>query len=81
MAAGVGAGEIIEHDKSGIVFRSEDAADLAEAFYGLVKDPEHWACLASRGQSRALDAFNIEHSVDQLERQLSTMHSGNKRDR
>lgn len=62
-----GAKEVVEHDVSGIIFKSEDDASLADALIGLVKNTQRWQSIALAGQRRALEKFDIEQSVDTLE--------------
>ncbi len=62
-----GAKEVVEHGVSGIIFKSEDDASLADALIGLAKDTRRWGQIALAGQRRAMELFDIEHSVDALE--------------
>ena len=62
-----GAKEIIEHGVSGIIFKSEDDASLAEELIQLTRDTQRWRQIALAGQRRAIEKFDIERSVDALE--------------
>ncbi len=62
-----GAKEIVEHGVSGIIFRSENDASLAQALLELLRDPLRWQQIAAAGQERAFEYFDIEKSVDVLE--------------
>lgn len=62
-----GAGEIIENDVSGIIFKTENEISLATELMKLTEDKERWQRIAAEGQRRALEYFDIEVSVDQLE--------------
>jgi glycosyltransferase involved in cell wall biosynthesis len=62
-----GAKEIIEHGVSGIIFKSEDDASLAEELIQLTRDTQRWCQIALAGQRRAIEKFDIERSVDALE--------------
>ncbi len=66
-----GAKEIVEHGKSGIIFKSEDSKSLAQAFLQLVQSPSRWQQIAKAGQKRAVEFFDIERSVDILEEKFS----------
>jgi glycosyltransferase involved in cell wall biosynthesis len=63
-----GIKEIVEHDKSGLVFKSKDYESLAQELLSLTQDKERWRRLAIAGQKRAMKHFDIEKSVDDLER-------------
>ena len=70
-----GAAEIIEHDKSGVIFQSENDISLANELIKLAKEPKRWERLRLNGQRRAMEEFDIERSVDKLEQnfmELST---------
>ncbi|MDO9109145.1 MAG: glycosyltransferase, partial [Desulfatirhabdiaceae bacterium] len=62
-----GAKEIVEHGVSGIIFKTEDDGSLAEELIKLIKDTQRWQQIASAGQCRAIEEFDIERSVDALE--------------
>lgn len=68
-----GAAEVVEHGTSGLVFESGNAAALAQALSSLPKNPSRWEQLARAGQRRALEQFDIERSVDRLEREFSRL--------
>jgi glycosyltransferase involved in cell wall biosynthesis len=76
-----GAGEIIEHGKSGIIFESEKSKSLARELMALVENPEKWEEISREGRKRAMEKFDIERSVDILEQEflklLSTACSSN----
>ena len=65
-----GAGEIIEHGKSGIIFESEKSESLARELMALVEDPEKWEEISREGRKRAMEKFDIERSVDILEQEF-----------
>lgn len=62
-----GAGEIIEHEKSGLIFQSENPRSLAEELIKLTKGKEPWETMRKNGQKRAREKFDIERSVDRIE--------------
>jgi glycosyltransferase involved in cell wall biosynthesis len=62
-----GAAEIVEHERSGVVFETENADSLFETLAILTNDPGRWDKVRQEGQRRALEAFDIEQSVDKLE--------------
>lgn len=68
-----GAAEVIEHGTSGLIFESGNAAALADAFLVLHRDPQRWEKLARNGQQCAIEQFDIERSVDQLELELTQL--------
>lgn len=63
-----GAGEIIEHGTSGVIFKSEDDTSLAQELLQLVQDINRWQRIAVTGQERAMKYFDIEKSVDIMEK-------------
>lgn len=68
-----GAGEVIDPGISGLKFTPEDPADLAKALISLVQNPEQWERLSRQGQRRALEKFDIQSSVAQLELQFQQL--------
>ena len=62
-----GAKEIVEHGVSGIIFKTEDDASLAEELIQLAQYPLRCQQIALAGQRRAIEKFDIERSVDALE--------------
>ena len=71
-----GAQEIIEHGASGLTFHAQDEKGLADSFEQLIENPDQWAHLAADGQKCALERFDINTSVDELERQFRKMLHG-----
>jgi len=63
-----GAKEIVEHRLSGVIFKSGDHKSLAQELLQLTGDKEKWRQIALTGQKRALQFFDIEKSVDDIER-------------
>ncbi len=63
-----GAKEIVEHRLSGLIFNSGDHHSLARELLQLAEDKERWRQIALAGQERALQSFDIEKSVDDIER-------------
>lgn len=63
-----GAAEVVEHGVSGLIFESGNHVALAQALSALQQNPSRWEQLARAGQRRALERFDIESSVDKLER-------------
>ncbi|MGD1809779.1 glycosyltransferase [Dapis sp. BLCC M126] len=67
ISTGVGGGsETIEHNVSGLIFPAGDSFALAQTLIGLTKDVEKWQIIAATGKQKALNIFDIEHSVDIL---------------
>lgn len=62
-----GAQEIVEHDKSGIVFQSENCVSLAQALLRIKQDPVYWEQLRRAGQNRVIEKFDIAKSIDVME--------------
>jgi glycosyltransferase involved in cell wall biosynthesis len=62
-----GTAEIVEHDVTGLVFPKDSAELLAASLMLLVEDRARWARLAQAGRQLALERFDLERSVDQIE--------------
>jgi len=62
-----GASEIVEHGKTGLLFKGGDARDLAEKLVSAHRNPSAVEQIALAGQARAFE-FTTEASVDRLER-------------
>jgi glycosyltransferase involved in cell wall biosynthesis len=58
--------DMLEDEKNGLLFRGEDAEDLARQLYVLQGDRELWARLAARGQVDAY-RFTTRNCVELLE--------------
>ncbi|OCR01907.1 hypothetical protein BCD67_05330 [Oscillatoriales cyanobacterium USR001] len=65
-----GAGEVVEDGVSGLRFPSENSEVLARQLYGLLSEPDQWELMAQNGQQRALRFFDINRSVDLLEKKF-----------
>ena len=63
-----GAKEIVEHGKSGLIFKSEDHESLAQELLSLAQDKNRWQQITGAGQKRAMKHFDIQKSVDDLEK-------------
>ncbi len=64
---GGGAIEIVEHGETGILIPMNDAQALAQAIKLLLTTPELRAKMGHKGRKRALDLFNINRTVDQIQ--------------
>ena len=63
---------VTDHD-NGLVFRSEDADDLAEKLLTLLTDPELAARLAQRGRERTLHEFDETAYVRHFQQMIQTV--------
>ena len=70
-----GAKEIVEHDVSGIIFKSENDESLAKELLRLNQDKTRWRQIAGSGQKHAKALLDIEQSVDLLEKKFSDLLS------
>jgi L-malate glycosyltransferase len=61
-----GMPEMVEHERSGLLFRSGDASDLAEQLRLLHDHPERRAALAAAGRNRADRLFSLERRFPEL---------------
>lgn len=62
-----GAKEIVEHEKDGLIFESENPLDLADILSSLPQLPKEWEEITRQGQQRALSEFNQIKTVEQIE--------------
>lgn len=62
-----GAGEIVEHDKDGLKFESENPLDLADILSYLPNHPEKWKSITEQGQKTAMTNFSQAFSIKQIE--------------
>ncbi|WKJ92649.1 glycosyltransferase family 4 protein [Methylomonas montana] len=63
-----GGAEMVEHNKTGLHFKSKDAASLAESILTLYKNPKVAQQLGHQAKSKALSIFSIEHHTQQIEK-------------
>ena len=68
-----GASEIVDDGRAALAFKNNDPASLADALQRLHDDRDLWQRIAEAGRARALSMFDIQKSVDQLERQLARL--------
>jgi glycosyltransferase involved in cell wall biosynthesis len=71
-----GSAEIVENGVSGLTFDKTSPQELAAALASLVQDRPRWQRMAETGTRRAFERFDIERSVDELERQFSELLAG-----
>jgi glycosyltransferase involved in cell wall biosynthesis/SAM-dependent methyltransferase len=64
--------DMLQDEVNGLLFKREDAEDLARQLYVLQGDPEFWAKLAQQGQVDAF-AFTSHRSVETLEQIFEAM--------
>lgn len=67
-----GVPEIIEHEKSGLLFRSGDSLSLAQALLQLKQDTALLERLAIQGKEKADMAFNVEQHFHKLRQLLAS---------
>lgn len=68
-----GASEIVEADISGLTIPPNDSQVLAESLISLTKDRIRWKNIAAAGQERAKNVFDINRSVDILEKKFDEL--------
>jgi glycogen synthase len=62
-----GAGEIVEHNISGLKFESENVFDLADVLSSLANNLTEWKQITLAGQQRAMSYFSQTRAIKQLE--------------
>lgn len=59
--------ELVEHERTGLLFDIEDAPALADAMQSLAQDPARRAFLAEGGQARANERYSVPAMVRAIE--------------
>jgi glycosyltransferase involved in cell wall biosynthesis len=67
-----GAREIVRNEVDGLLFKADNANELAEKLYLLARDPERMARLQQSAQTRAVE-FSVEKSVLRIEQLMEEM--------
>lgn len=62
-----GSPEAVEHEKTGLIFESENPLDLADMLSFLPLHPAEWEAITRQGQQRALSKFSRTRTMEQLE--------------
>jgi glycosyltransferase involved in cell wall biosynthesis len=63
-----GIGELVEHERTGLVVPERDPDAVADALERLLADRELAAALAERGRRRVEERFSLERNVSTLRR-------------
>lgn len=63
-----GGAEMVEHDKTGLHFKSKEAASLAESILTMYKNPKVAQQLGHQAKAKALSTFSIDHHTQQIEK-------------
>lgn len=71
-----GVPEIIEHEKTGLLFVSEDANSLHQQIKRLYRNEEFKIQLANNGKASADERFNTEKHFEQLEQHFTNLLQG-----
>ena len=62
-----GAGEIVEHGETGLIFESENPLALADILSSLPAHPDEWEMITRQGQKHAIEQFSQTKAVEELE--------------
>lgn len=65
-----GSGELLVHQKTGLVFKAGDPDSLADQFIRALEEPQLVEKLAKAGQGEVKENFSIERTVTQIENYL-----------
>jgi glycosyltransferase involved in cell wall biosynthesis len=65
-----GSCELLQHGRTGLVFEADSAESLASQLCRLLDEPDSMAQQAVAGNKRVMESFNIEHTVERIERHL-----------
>ena len=74
-----GAREILEHDRTGLLFPPDDAPALAHAIASLLNDPAHARALADAALQDARQRFTLPRLMEELEATLSDLSTRRRR--
>lgn len=55
--------ELVEHDRTGVLFKADDAVGLADAVLGLLRQRDRWPAFAVQGRRFVEDVRNWRNSV------------------
>lgn len=66
-----GSGELLEHERTGLVFDAGDPQSLARQLERAIGDPALAARLAAAGRARVRESFSIEQTIGKIEAYLS----------
>jgi glycogen(starch) synthase len=67
-----GSAEILEHEKTGLVFPKEDAETCAAHLLQLMGDPGLFERLRRNGRNMVEERFRVERAIDEIERSLQS---------
>lgn len=68
-----GSGELLAHERTGLVFEAGDAHSLAAQIMRTIEEPTRATHLAAAGQACVRDAFRIDHTISNIETCLQTV--------
>jgi glycosyltransferase involved in cell wall biosynthesis len=68
-----GSGELLVHEKTGLVFEADNPESLAEQFRRALGDPAMATRLSKAGQQEVMEHFNIEYTIEQVESFLESL--------
>lgn len=71
-----GASEVVEYGISGLTFPPENAEVLARQLYSLLGNRAQWERMAKAGQERVMRLFDINHSVNLIEKKIHELLCG-----
>jgi len=71
-----GSGELLVHEKTGLVFEPANPSSLARQLERVKEQPELAARLTEAGRQRIVEEFSIERTIEQIEQYLSRLVRG-----
>jgi len=72
-----GSGELLIHEKTGLVFEAGNPQSLATQLCRVLDDAQLVEELAKAGQQEVIENFNIERTIDRIEQYLLDLHNSN----
>ncbi len=66
-AAVGGAPDVIEHDRSGLLHKPEDEADLADKLLALIRSRSRWPAMGAHARQRVIEQADLTLVIDRYE--------------
>lgn len=68
-----GSGELLVHEKTGLVFEAGNPESLAEQFYRALTESDLMNRLTETGQQEVIERFTMQRTIEQVERHLENL--------
>ena len=68
-----GSGELLVHEKTGLVFEPGDSQSLANQILRAIQSPLEMRQIKNAGQQAVIDNFDINHTINQIDQYLTSL--------